>query len=514
MTLLETLWRETVLHLWQTTLVLGVIALLGRSLRFAPAGYQHALWWIALAALVLPLTLVRPFWQLVIPDAPIASPFVAYASVAVRPPLVAAGATAVSSSGSIWIILLTGAWALGAVWLFARWVAESQRVGPLFPCRLDFTAGQIQRKVLAAIRGTDIPQRRIYVGEARIMPSVTGLAHPRILLPRRVVDALDPEELRSVLLHENWHCRRRDPLLAALQRATLAVFFFYPPAWWLVRRLRDSAEIVYDAAVLRADISAETYARALARALSLDLLPVSDAATGLGRASGLGQRLDRIDHPWRYRVMLKHRLSVAAMVMAMAAVSYLPLRAAAGVQDGTQSSAETRQPAADQRRAVVLDFTSASDYRRQTPGVERQQSERSGGLAGAIEDVQRRAADLADEEAEIADEVASLGNLPKEQIDRLIERKDRMVAEVADLEQDLDSTSAEFLRDERDASRALQDAANGIRESKLKERIRYSRGLARARAAEYAREFEEEIGGHLGDLERHLADAAEAVNRR
>ena len=43
MTLLETLWRETALHLWQTSLVLGVIALVARPLRFAPARYQHTL---------------------------------------------------------------------------------------------------------------------------------------------------------------------------------------------------------------------------------------------------------------------------------------------------------------------------------------------------------------------------------------------------------------------------------------------------------------------------------------
>ena len=105
MTLLETLWRETALHLWQTTLVLGVIALLARPLRFAPARYQHALWWIALVALVLPLTLVRPLWQFVAPEAAVASPVAAYASVALRPPLLVEGVTAVSAGRSIWIFM-------------------------------------------------------------------------------------------------------------------------------------------------------------------------------------------------------------------------------------------------------------------------------------------------------------------------------------------------------------------------------------------------------------------------
>jgi hypothetical protein len=148
--------------------------------------------------------------------------------------------------------------------------------------------------------------------------------------------------------------------------------------------------------------------------------------------------------------------------------------------------------------------------------VQRQlQGEQSDRLGRDIEDARRRAADLANEEADVADQVSGLGDLTDqervERVGRLTERKDEMEAQVADLERELDSTSAEFRRDEGDASRALQDAANGIRESQLKEKIRYSRGLVRARSPEYARQFEEEIGGDIGDLEQHLADAAEAV---
>ena len=148
--------------------------------------------------------------------------------------------------------------------------------------------------------------------------------------------------------------------------------------------------------------------------------------------------------------------------------------------------------------------------------VQRQlQGEQSDRLSRDIEDAQRRAVALANEEADVTNQVAELGDLTDQEradrVLRLIERKDEMEAQVADLERELDSTSAEFRRDEGDASRALQDAANGIRESQLKEKIRYSRGLVRARSPEYARQFEEEIGGDIGDLEQHLADAAEAV---
>ena len=143
------------------------------------------------------------------------------------------------------------------------------------------------------------------------------------------------------------------------------------------------------------------------------------------------------------------------------------------------------------------------------------QSQQSGRLARDIEEAQRRAAELAQEEAGVSDQVRALDGLEgderTERIQRLMERKNEMFDEVTDLERGLDSTSAEFRRDERNASRELQEAANGIRESKLKEKIRYSRGLVRARSPEYAKQFEEEISGDIADLEQQLAEAAEAV---
>ena len=145
---------------------------------------------------------------------------------------------------------------------------------------------------------------------------------------------------------------------------------------------------------------------------------------------------------------------------------------------------------------------------------ERLQTEQTGRLERDIEDALRRANHLADEEREVAADVEGLSGLSDEhRADRLqgvMERKDVMEGEVADLERQIDSTSAEFRREERDASRRLADAANSIRDNKLKEKIRYSKGLVRSRAPETAQAFEEEIGNDIGDLRDRLQAAAEA----
>ena len=148
---------------------------------------------------------------------------------------------------------------------------------------------------------------------------------------------------------------------------------------------------------------------------------------------------------------------------------------------------------------------------------DRLQSEQTGRLQRDIQDAMQRASRLADAEREVASDVLGLAGLEDQErlarLQGLMERKNAMEAEVADLEREFDSTSAEFRREERDASRQLADAANSIRDNKLKEKIRYSRGLVRSRDPETARAFEEEIGGDIEDLRNKLQAAADAVGR-
>ena len=148
---------------------------------------------------------------------------------------------------------------------------------------------------------------------------------------------------------------------------------------------------------------------------------------------------------------------------------------------------------------------------------DRLRAEQTGRLERDIQEALRRANRLADEEREVAsavDGLAGLGDQQRfERLQSLMERKDAMEGEVADLERQIDSTSAEFRREERDASRRLADAANSIRDNKLKEKIRYSKGLVRSRAPETAQTFEEEISGDIDDLREKLQAAATAVGQ-
>jgi hypothetical protein len=131
-----------------------------------------------------------------------------------------------------------------------------------------------------------------------------------------------------------------------------------------------------------------------------------------------------------------------------------------------------------------------------------------------------RAVDLAEgiarDQARIADEVRRLGDGQgedaRERVQRLDERKDALAADVQALEEQLDRMARDTRRTAKEASRALRQAAGGIRDNKLKEKIRYSKGVVRGRPGETAQQFEDVIAGDIDELSRQVADAAQALS--
>ena len=121
---------------------------------------------------------------------------------------------------------------------------------------------------------------------------------------------------------------------------------------------------------------------------------------------------------------------------------------------------------------------------------------------------------IARDQDRIADEVRRLGDgqeADAERVQRLDERKDALAGQVQAIEQQLDRMASDTRSSAATASRALREAASGIRENKLKEKIRYSKGVVRGRPGEAAQQFEAEIGKDVDQLSRQVTDAAQAL---
>ncbi len=129
-------------------------------------------------------------------------------------------------------------------------------------------------------------------------------------------------------------------------------------------------------------------------------------------------------------------------------------------------------------------------------------------------DLVQRAERLAEEQRDVARDVEELragGSRELGASTRLAQRKDAMANEVADIEGRLDRMSAEARREQREASRKMQEAANAIRDTRLRERILFSKGVMQGGSPEYARNLEGQIGSSVDDMKRRIQEAAGAV---
>src|SRR6185503_7016566 len=119
---------------------------------------------------------------------------------------------------------------------------------------------------------------------------------------------------------------------------------------------------------------------------------------------------------------------------------------------------------------------------------------------------------MAEEAAEqLAQQPGGARGAPGSRTARLMERKDEMARQVSELEGQLDKMAQDARAGKKDAARKLQEAADGIRDRKVRDKIRYSKGVLGAGAAERSKQLEAEIASDLEALGKKLDQAASAA---
>jgi hypothetical protein len=123
-----------------------------------------------------------------------------------------------------------------------------------------------------------------------------------------------------------------------------------------------------------------------------------------------------------------------------------------------------------------------------------------------------RARRLAQEQRDVARDAAALkaGDLPARR--RLEQAKDRMAGEVQELENQLERAARDARTGQREAARRTQEAVNGLRERRVRDKIEYSKGLLGT--GQPSRQFEEGITANLDSLGQQLTQAAAAVGEQ
>jgi beta-lactamase regulating signal transducer with metallopeptidase domain len=182
-----------------------------------------------------------------------------------------------------------------------------------------------------AHRQLGIRQRVLLIIHAeRAIPVIWGISRFRLLLPD-VARQWSGELLRSVLLHELAHIKRRDTVVQLLTQFACALHWFNPLVWFAAWRLHVERERACDDFVLAHGVRASAYAQHLLN-VATELSPARwTAACGLAMASNspLERRLHAILSDRLNRRRVSATVGAIALILgASIAIPIAMLRAA------------------------------------------------------------------------------------------------------------------------------------------------------------------------------------------
>ena len=153
-----------------------------------------------------------------------------------------------------------GLWVVIAVALLARLaigaIAARRLVGRAVPVRDPSWRQLLQdAQEMAGVDGTV----RLYESPDVGMPVTLGVLRPTIVMPP-VATSWSEERRLTVLVHELAHIRRNDVATCLVARVACALHWMNPLVWRAARKLRDECERACDDLVIRAGMTASTYA--------------------------------------------------------------------------------------------------------------------------------------------------------------------------------------------------------------------------------------------------------------
>ena len=270
-------WPNVVVHLWETTLFIGLLALGVRLLRRAPASTRYWFWLLAAVKLLVPSVLLAWLVSETPPGTPALSPpFLEQSTHGVpasdldrpvyeilepfllSPPLASQPESAAVHNDLYCMLTLT--WLAGFVFFVVRWARGSLKLA--WAVRTShWIVSSREREILKRVRSWLLLKQDvdILVSADVTEAGLWGIRKPTVLLPEEAASRLTDEELEAVMLHELLHVKRRDNLAVVLQKAIFALLWFYPVVWLIDRKLFEERERACDEKVVRLRRSPETY---------------------------------------------------------------------------------------------------------------------------------------------------------------------------------------------------------------------------------------------------------------
>ncbi|WP_309896286.1 M56 family metallopeptidase [Archangium sp.] len=305
---LRALWQVT----WQGALWALAVCALTRALPRLPSSARAALWWLVglkcLVVLCAPAAVRLPL--LPAPEAPVAMvETVAPAPRGEAPrPVVGGGEALVpvptpkpTGMRLGWSSLVLGvllAWLAGLAWQgreLIRGLVQLRHIRREARPLEDATLQQEAVELGEELGLTRIPP--LLVSENAVSPLALGLLRPEVILPRRALETLSPQEQRMALAHELAHVRRGDLWLGWVPTLAQAVFFFHPLVRRACREYALAREEACDAAALQATGAAPREYGRLLLLFGVARAPAAAAAPGASsHLAALKRRIAMLEH--------------------------------------------------------------------------------------------------------------------------------------------------------------------------------------------------------------------------
>jgi bla regulator protein blaR1 len=300
--------RELCHHLWQSTLFLGIVALLALLLRKNQARIRYWLWMTASVKFLIPFSLLVSLGShLPWPShavAPKTSPYVAIEEMsqpflevtALNTPIDTPVAKPTASHVPIRIFLpmVTAVWLTGSITMLIFWCLQWWRISRLVGSARPLIEGREADLLRKAELLARLPRSVPLLSSGNSMePGVFGIIRPVLLWPEGIVRHMDDAHLESVLAHEVCHVQRRDNLTSAIHMLVEAIFWFHPVVWWMERQLVKERELACDEAVLQLGNEAAVYAESILNVCKFYTEPSIACISGV-TGSELKHRITRI----------------------------------------------------------------------------------------------------------------------------------------------------------------------------------------------------------------------------
>ncbi len=245
---------------------------------------------------------------------------------------VAAGADRAGMlSPRVLLTYLLVVWFAGVVLLALMLLLRSTRFARLLQAARP-APESIRREVVVVSRRVGLRRAPdIRIVPARISPMVWFWGwRPVLVLPERLLSAIDSDQRTTLIAHELAHVRRKDHWMRMLELAATTIYWWHPVAWWARTQLRQAEETRCDAWVVQQFPQLKrAYLEAILNVI--DFLagafpPMPALASGFGRAAIPLQR--------RLEMMIRRDTGqplswLGRLVIAALAVGILPWAAGA-----------------------------------------------------------------------------------------------------------------------------------------------------------------------------------------